>query len=108
MEVRGTAGQRLAVEAVIDSGYSGTITLQPHVVRYLGLQDIGVAEIELADGSTAYVYAYEAVVLWHDEEIKLEVAAADVPSLLGTGLLAENVLNVSFTPGGDVSIAPVF
>jgi predicted aspartyl protease len=41
LQVRGPGGQEQEVEAVIDTGFNGFLTLSPGLVRRLGLPHIG-------------------------------------------------------------------
>lgn len=50
LALRGSTGQTLEVEAVVDTGYNGLLTLPPPVVTALGLPHRGYGEASLADG----------------------------------------------------------
>lgn len=49
----GSANGAVEVEAVIDTGFTGHLTLPPAVIRSLALPKRGFVEVELADGGAA-------------------------------------------------------
>ena len=49
LEVRGLEGSR-SVEAVIDTGYNGGLTLPPDWIEAMGLREFGEENVILADG----------------------------------------------------------
>jgi len=51
LAVSGPQGETREIEAVIDTGYSGYLTLPGAVVAALGLSSIGLSYLTLADGS---------------------------------------------------------
>jgi clan AA aspartic protease len=101
---RGPNGDGVEVAAVIDTGFTGHLTLPPGVVRALSLGERGFVDVELADGGTATLSAYEAFVLWHGRPRRMPVYEADGDPLLGMSLLRGSVLTVEVVPGGTVEI----
>jgi predicted aspartyl protease len=51
LKVKGVRGRQQEVEAVIDTGYTASLTLPPAVVTALGLRWRSVNRFTLADGS---------------------------------------------------------
>jgi predicted aspartyl protease len=49
--VRGAQGQEHAIEAVINTGFTGSLTLPAELIAALGLTWHGHAQAELADGN---------------------------------------------------------
>ena len=64
LQVRGHRGREQEVEAVIDSGYSGALTLPLALITALGLRWRSVDRATLADGSTCVFQVYTGKVLW--------------------------------------------
>ncbi len=62
--VRGPGGQEQEIEAVIDTGFNGFLTLPPTVVTTLGLPRLGRGRAILANGSQDLFDVYEVTVLW--------------------------------------------
>ena len=84
VEVLSQAGSSsLRVEAVVDTGFTGHLTLPRATVDALGLPIIGSAESILADGSLVMEDVCLARVLWHGAERPVRVLVADAP--LGHG-----------------------
>ena len=76
----GTSG-RTDVEAVINTGFDGELTLHEETIRRLGYPYSGTASGTLADGSEAQFYYHEGLVLWHGVErpVAVIVAAGQPP-----------------------------
>jgi len=58
LAVRGRQGREQQVDAVIDSGYTGALTLPPAVITLLGLRWQSTQRATLADGSTCLFQVY--------------------------------------------------
>ncbi len=80
--------QRVAIEAWIDTGFTGDLVLPRTTIDALALRQSGSVDAILADGSQIEVKTYTCHVNWFGEERRLEVVAneGDYP-LLGVGLL---------------------
>jgi clan AA aspartic protease len=100
----GSGGARVEVEAVIDTGFTGHLTLPAEVVRSLALPGRGFVEVELADASITALSVYDARVLWGDWERPVPVYEADGGPLVGMALLRGSRLTVDVQPGGPVVI----
>jgi|SRR3712207_2713360 clan AA aspartic protease len=100
----GSGDARVEVEAVIDTGFTGHLTLPAGVVRSLALPGRGFVEVELADGSTSALSVYDARVLWGGWERPVPVYEAEGGPLVGMALLRGSRLTVDVQPGGPVVI----
>jgi clan AA aspartic protease len=94
----------LRVEAVVDTGFTGHLTLPRATVEALGLPIIGSAESILADGSLVMEDVCLAGVLWHGGERPVRVLVADATPLLGMALMRGSELRVECVGGGEVSV----
>jgi len=105
LTVQGTAGHAHEVEAVIDTGFSGFLTLPSVLVAELGLAFGGVGWAVLADGTEARFDVYDATLLWDGQPRRIYVYAAEeaVP-LAGMRLLEGHDLHVEIERGGRVVI----
>lgn len=101
LSVRGSAGQERRVEAVIDSGFTGSLTLPGALLASLQLPIQGVLRGILADGSERLFDVYEATVMWDGKPCQVPVAEADGAPLVGMSLLNGYELNAcsSWWPG---------
>lgn len=105
--VRGSEGQEQTVEAIIDTGFTGRITLPPHLIAALGLQYRGQGWVVLGDGSESQFDIFEAGVVWGGKLLLVAVEAAETEPLVGMRLLAGHELAIQVVPGGTVSIRPL-
>jgi clan AA aspartic protease len=105
VEVLSQAGaSSLRVEAVVDTGFTGHLTLPSATVEALVLRIIGSAESMLADGSLVMEDVCLARVLWHGGERPVRVLVADATPLLGMALMRGSELRVECVGGGEVSV----
>jgi clan AA aspartic protease len=92
------------VVAVIDTGYSGTLSLPMPVITALALSPLASRTVRLADRSTRVLNTYEANVLWDGRRHTHRVLVLDGDPLIGTALLKGYNLAVEFVDGGVVAI----
>ena len=64
LAVQGPSGQGRDIEAVIDTGYSGMLTLPSSIVAELGLSFRSSGRAILANGDEDAFSTYDATVLW--------------------------------------------
>ena len=104
LAVIGPGGREQQIEAVLDTGYTGSLTLPSSVVTDLGLPFRGRASVVLGDGSESEFDIHEATVAWAGEQHAVAIDVVETEPLLGVGLLLGNELTVEVTPGGAVSL----
>ncbi|MXX49031.1 MAG: clan AA aspartic protease [Chloroflexi bacterium] len=104
LEVRGPNGDARMIDAVIDTGYSGYLTLPGQVITALGLPFMTTGSAALADGSIVRFSVYEAAVLWDGQTRLLEVDEADTAPLLGMAMLEHHDLHIQVADGGRVTV----
>jgi len=105
--VRDPAGRDTRFEFIIDTGYTGTLTLPRSAITTLNLTFATSAEMVLGDGSRVMFDIYEAVVLWDGTSQNTWVRAVDTLPLLGLGLLAGHDLRARIEDGGTVEIEAI-
>ena len=103
LRVTGPAGSAV-VPAVIDTGFSGFLTLSPGTVLALGLVYVMRGASTLADGSRDEYDMYRADIEWFGTPRRVLVSAVGTEALLGMGLLAGCELRVEAVPGGAVEV----
>lgn len=96
----------VSVEFVVDTGFSGFLTLPVLAVQSLGLQFRDQTDAHLADGSNLIVDRYRASIVWNGELKQASVLATGDRPLLGTALLRGMELHAQFVEGGRVEIVP--
>ena len=79
--------QRIVIDALIDTGFTGYLTLPPSTIEALNLTWLGSEEGILGDGSTQTFDVYSATIIWDGEFKTIKVNESDTDSLLGVGLL---------------------
>ena len=81
--VRGPEGREALAEFVLDTGFTGYVTLPPAGCAALNLDYVRPQPANLADRSPVILDVYAAVLLWNGTERDVEVLAMDGPALLG-------------------------
>jgi clan AA aspartic protease len=104
LEILGHDGQRQAVDAVIDTGFNGFLTLPGQVIATLGLRRFGSVRVVLVDGSEDLFPTYKATVMWDGAPRDIEVDATDSDPLAGMALFARHELRIKVVTGGSVTI----
>ena len=107
LRVRGPSGVESTVEAIVDSGFTSSLTLPMEVVTVLGLVRHSGSAAMLADGSVRQFDIYAAEVAWGSSWREVLVSAVGNESLMGMRLLAGHKLVVEVVPGGLVEIVPL-
>jgi clan AA aspartic protease len=92
------------VEAIIDTGFNGYLTLSSKLIAALGLPWLFRQQGQLADDSIQVFDVYKATVVWDSVQRVIEVEAVDAHPLIGMGLLEDYCLTVDVRKGGKVSI----
>ena len=105
LEVIGLNQSREKVEAVIDTGFNGYLTLPNDLINYLKLQRAGSRHVTLGDGNVVVLDVYLAMVLWHGQQREVLAVQADGGALIGMSLLYGNRVMLEIIDDGDVTIA---
>ncbi len=96
----------MAVECVVDTGFTGFLTLSPVVASALNLPFLRRISASLADGSTIFLSVYSATIIWDGAPRDVEVLATGRQPLLGTLLLEGYKFTADFEDGGTVTLTP--
>jgi clan AA aspartic protease len=107
LTVHGPEGQEQEIDAVIDTGFDGILTLPPSLIATLGLVWRRRGRALLADGSESLFDIYETIVIWDGEPRRIAVDEADIDPLVGMSLLYGYELIVQAIQGGTVIIQPL-
>jgi clan AA aspartic protease len=107
ISIQGREGRSLDVVAVIDTGYTGSLTLPPSSVATLNLIWQNVDRGTLADGSECLFDVFEAAVVWDGQLRRVLVDEADTDPLVGMSLLSGYELKVEVRSQGKVEITPL-
>ncbi len=104
LSVRGPGGEEQGVAPIIDTGFSGYLTLPAAVVEALDLDQLGQGEALVGDGTIQVFELYEAIIIWDDEAIVVEVATAETEPLVGMSLIYGHDLRIEAIEDGAVTI----
>ena len=104
LAVSGPQGETREIEAVIDTGYAGYLTLPSAVIAALGLSSIGLSYLTLADGSELPSDVCPAMVDWDGQARTIVVDTLESEALVGMALLEGYDLNIRIAVGGRVTI----
>jgi predicted aspartyl protease len=106
LRVRGPGGAELSFDAVVDTGFTSSLTLPGIAVRARGLVRQSSSAATLGDGSVRSFDVYAVEVDWDGSWRPILVSAVGDEVLVGMRLLAGNELRVAVVPGGPVEISP--
>ncbi len=107
LDVIGSNQKREKIEAVIDTGFDGYLTLPSNLSSRLELQLAGNRRATLGDGNVVVLDACFAKTLWHGQEREVLVLQSGSVPLVGMSLLYGNRLILDVINDGDVAIEPL-
>ena len=102
--VRGPSYHEVTVDAVIDTGFTGWLTLPPALVGTLGLPFAGTTRATLSDGSEVAIDVFAATAVWDSRDRQVTVLATEGGVLVGMAMLFGFRLTLEGTVGGLVQI----
>jgi clan AA aspartic protease len=107
LKVLGPSKKVARVEAIIDTGFSGWLTLPKPMIDWLGLQFIGPGRVQLGNCSIVDFDVYEVRVQWNRSYQRIFVDESPCTPLVGMSLLSNCELNMQVRQGGKVTIRPL-
>lgn len=102
--VRGPSGHQQRIEAVIDTGFDGWLSLPPALVASLGLPWRQRGCAFLADGSEKFFDVYEGTVVWDRRRRPIAVDELNGAPLVGMALFEGHELTMQVRNRGKVAI----
>lgn len=103
--VAGPDGRR-DIDAVIDTGFTGSLTLPSQLIEGFQMPWLCRQPGILADGSVHFFDVYVATVVWNGVEREVEVEAVESGALAGMSLLEGHTLRIEIIAGGRVTVVP--
>ena len=104
LTIYGFRGRQCKIEAVVDTGYTGWLSLPPAVIAELRLPWRTVGRGVLADGSVSFFDVYRAKVAWDGRARSVFVDEFDAIPLVGMALLRGCEFNMQVRARGKVTI----
>ncbi len=105
VELLSADGQFQPFEFILDTGFTGDLSLPLQTLRQLAvLPEVGLP-VELADGSRIIAPTWQATALWDHNPRKVLILESDGEPLLGMGLLWQNRITLEARPYGSLVIA---
>jgi clan AA aspartic protease len=102
--IRGSRGCQQEIEAVVDSGYTGWLTLPSTLIAALNLRWQSFGRGILADGSVSTFDVYQAKVEWDGRLRRVYVDEFDATPLIGMALLRGYEYKMQVRARGKVTI----
>jgi clan AA aspartic protease len=102
--VSNTNKQRQVIDAVLDTGFTGFLTLPLAILTSLNLQAYSREEGTLGDGSTCIFDVYTGFVIWDGEFRRIDINASEASPLIGMSLLYGYRVQFDTVEGGTVMI----
>lgn len=97
-------GREQEIEAILDTGFNGSLTLPPAVIAALRLPWRTRGLVILANGTEDQCDIYAAAVLWDGVPRNILVEAADTNPLVGMALLYGHDVRMQVVEGGSIII----
>jgi clan AA aspartic protease len=94
-----------SITAVIDTGFTGFLSLPIATIRELELSWSYRDRATLGDGSEVLFDIYDGMVIWGGQYREMEINAAETEPLIGMSLLRGYRLQVDTVQGGLVTIS---
>jgi clan AA aspartic protease len=103
--VVGNSNRQLqAIETVIDTGFTGFLSLPSAIIATLNLPWTASDIVTLGDGSETLFDLYTGVVIWDGQYHDIYIAESETEPLLGMAMLYGYRLQVDAVEGGIVKI----
>lgn len=107
LRLRGPDGDEFSATAVVDSGFTASLTLPEVIIAALGLTLQSAGSAILGDGTVRTFDVYDSEVWWGDSWRPVLVSAVGEEALLGMRMLAGHRIRVDVVPGGVVEVTPL-
>jgi clan AA aspartic protease len=102
--IKDAAGQSFTIDALIDTGFNGFLTLSPGLLGSLGPTPIYQHRAITADGTIQQLDVYAVTVEWDGQLRVVDTEAVDAHALIGMEMFRGYDLRIEVVPGGQVEI----
>ena len=104
LEVLATDQSAVSIQAVVDTGFNGFLTLPIDVLNAVGASTAGTRRAELGDGNLVELDVYVARVNWHGKNRDVLAIQVEATPLVGMSLLWGSRVGFDAQDGGEVTI----
>ena len=107
VSVMGKDGALRRFQAVLDTGFTGTVALPVADVQRLGLSNPQTEKVRFANGESGGCDVYQTNVLRDGTEMGADIYAIGAEPLVGMALLRGSRVTMDVAEGGPVVIEPL-
>jgi clan AA aspartic protease len=107
LRVQGNTEDVRSIEGIIDTGFTGFLTLLSSLIHALNLPWRRRGLAILADGTETIFDIYEATVFWDGQPRRIAVDTAETDPLIGMSLLKGYEMTMRVVEGGRVIITAI-
>ena len=104
LQIEHSSGHLHLFDFIIDTGFNGHLTLRAAQISALGLPWRGFVVSTLADGTVLRNEIYDAILMWDENPLQVNIQTVESDPLLGTGVLAGYEMKFPFLAGATVTI----
>jgi predicted aspartyl protease len=104
LRIRSETRTEITLSTIVDTGFSGFLTLPSAIIIGLQMQRQGFTHIRLGNGQHIGVNLYEGQVWWNDGWRPITIQESEGDPLLGMELLRNHDLFVKVIVGGEVTV----
>lgn len=104
LNLHSISGEIQDIEAIVDTGFTGHLTLPIELIEHLALSWLSRGHALLADGSLHVFDVYIGTLTWDGQARTVEVDEAETDPLVGMRLLRDHNLSVDVAERGKVTI----
>ena len=104
VDVMDGEGRPRSLDVILDTGFTGYLSLPRESINQLGLSSIGQRTFELASGELFEFQVYLGSVSWHGRPSDVLILESDSVPLLGMTLLWGSRVTMDALNGGEVTI----
>jgi clan AA aspartic protease len=104
LTLKGRRGRSKQIEALIDMGYTGWLTLPPEWAAELDLRCVSIGTGTLADGSSCMFRVSRGSVVWDRRPRELDIDEVEGTPLVGMALMEGYELKAQIWEDGKVTL----
>ena len=104
LEILAADDSLLNLEAIVDTGFDGYLTLPVSTINFLQAVSAGTRRAAMADGSITELAVFQVRINWHGQEREILALQADAQPLIGMSMLWDSRVTFDAQQDGIVRI----